>query len=300
MKIIFFGTSAFAARILTFLLEHKINIAAIVTRIDKPRGRSLHLLPPPVKETAQKIAPHIPLLQPIKASTPEVADQLRTYQPDLFVVVAYGEIIKQLILDIPRHGAINVHASLLPKYRGAAPMQRCLMHGESETGVTIMQMVLGMDAGDILEMATLPIPEEMTLGELDLKLSEIAGPALLKVIKDLSRIKPLEQNHSQATFAPKITAEEEKIDWNKSAEEIHNLIRALSPSPGAWSLVEIGGEKKRMKIKKSKVIKGEPNPKDWIVPCGQGSLCLLEVQLEGKKTLPAQDFLRGVQKPYFI
>lgn len=182
-------------------------------------------------------------------------------------------------------------------------MQRCLMNGDAETGVTIMQMVLGMDAGDILEMVKISVPEEMAFGELDMKLSEIAGPALMKVIHDYAKglVKPMPQNHAQATFAPKIRADEERIDWKKPAEEIHNQIRALSPAPGAWSWVEVGGERKRMKIKKSKVVQEAPHPKDWVIACGRGSLILLEVQLEGKKTLSSDQFLRGMpQKILFL
>lgn len=290
MKIVFFGTSAFAARIFSYLVHQGANIVAVVTRTDKPRGRSLQLLPPPVKEEALKTG--LPIHQPAKASTLEFAEVLKSYNPDLFIVAAYGEIIKQFILDIPRFPPINVHPSLLPKYRGAAPMQRCLMDGEKETGVTIMQMVLEMDAGDILEVVKILVPETMTWGELDLKLSELAGPALLKVIQDLEKgtVKRTPQDPAKATFAPKITPEETQIDWNRPKEQVHNLIHALSPSPGAWCWVEVGGEKKRMKIKKSLIAK---DPDGWIVH----GLKLFEVQLEGKKSLTAEEFLRGLNHP---
>ena len=153
MNIIFFGTSNFASTLLDCLLKHQLNIVAVVTRTDKPQGRSLRVSSPPVKELIQKNYPDLPLLQPLKASTPEFADLLKKYNPDLFIVAAYGEILKSFILDIPFMGAINVHGSLLPKYRGAAPIQRSLMNGDPETGVTIMKMVLEMDAGDMLEKA---------------------------------------------------------------------------------------------------------------------------------------------------
>lgn len=301
MKIIFFGTSAFAGRLYSYLIKNNVNIVAVVTRQDKPRGRSLQVTPPPVKEVVLQQTPNMPVYQPPKASTPEFAETLKNHQPDLFVVVAYGEILRPMILQIPKLGCINVHASLLPKYRGAAPMQRCLMNGEKETGVTIMEMVQEMDAGDILEMVKIPVPESMTFGELDHKLSEISGPALFKVIQNFKSIPHIPQNHTEATFSSKITAEEEEIKWNRPAREIHNLVRALSPSPGAWCWVQINNDKKRLKIKKTEVaaMHGSPgknlifDKKQWIVACGQEALRLLEVQLEGKKTMPIEEFLRG-------
>jgi len=281
--------------VLRFLVEHDIEIAAVVTRPDKPQGRSLRVLPPPVKETAAALLPHTPIHQPVKASTTEFAQQLQGYRASLFVVVAYGEIVKKIILDLPPLKCLNVHASLLPKYRGASPIQRCLMHGDKETGVSIMDMVLEMDAGDVYEMVHTQIPEEMTFAELDLKLSELAGPALLQTIKNLEAgtAKKTPQDSSQATFAPKLSPEEEMIRWNRSAREIHNLVRALSPAPGAWCYVDIGGEKKRLKIKRTQLSPLAAAKNAWIIPCSEGFLQILEVQLEGKKTMPASDFLRG-------
>lgn len=305
LRIVFFGTSAFAARIYSFLIQHSFNIVAVVTRIDKPKGRSLQFSPPPVKEKAIEITPQMPIHQPLKASTPEFAEILKNYHPDLFIVVAYGEIIKQNILDIPSWGCVNIHASLLPKYRGAAPMQRCLMQGEKETGITLIKMELEMDAGDILEVVKIPVSAQMTWGEMDEELSKVAQPALTNVIQKIEKgtIQRTLQQHALCTFAPKIIASEEEIHWNKSAYEIHNLIRALSPLPGAWCFVEIKGEKKRLKIKRSEVIynlKGRSgqilsfSPEEWIVACGEDALKLLEVQLEGKKTMEAATFLRGL------
>ncbi len=307
-KIIFFGTSAFAAEVLSYLLKEGENIVAVVTRPDRPFGRSLKSSAPPVKVALEKLGSTLPLYQPEKASTPEFAATLQSYAPDLFVVVAYGEIIKRNLLDIPKLGNINVHASLLPKYRGAAPMQRALMDGCKETGVTIMEMVLEMDAGDILEMVKLSIPENMTLGELDKELCTLACPALVQVIhaKEEGSIQKIAQNPSHATFAPKITPLEEKIDWNRPARKIHDQIRALSPRPGAWCFVEIGGEKKRLKILRTKFApekSGKPGSflsfdakEGWVVACGEGALALLEVQLEGKKAMPVDGFINGIRQ----
>lgn len=307
MRIIFFGTSNFASILLDCLLKHKLNIVAVVTRTDKPQGRSLKVTAPPVKELIQTAYPSLPILQPLKASTPEFADQLKKYKPDVFIVAAYGEILKDFILDIPPLGAINVHGSLLPKYRGAAPIQRALMNDDPETGVTIMKMVLEMDAGDMLEKASVQLSPSTTFGELEETLSKLSCPVLIKVIAQLKEAAahPIPQDHSQATYAPKISSAETEIKWNRPAAEIHNLIRSISPQPGAWCWVQVGAAKKRLKIKRSEVAQeqgyfGENivfSDKEWIVACGTGALKLLEVQLEGKKSLPIHEFLRGFQQP---
>ncbi len=308
MKVIFFGTSSFAARVLAFLIEHNIDVQAIVTRVDKPKGRNLEVSHPPVKQTALKICPQIPLLQPLKASTPEFAQILQTFDADLFVVVAYGEIIKQNILDLPKRCCINIHASLLPKYRGAAPMQRCLMDGVAETGISIIEMTQQMDAGDILAIQSIPVPLNMTLGELESQLCSLGCELVLKVIREIraGSCRKQPQDHAAATIAPKITAEEEVIDWTKSAQDLHNQVRALSPFPGAWCKVFLGNQEKRLKIKRSIV---EPelhaqtgtilqfSKEGCIVASGSGALRLLEVQLEGKKTMLIGDFVKGVHQP---
>jgi methionyl-tRNA formyltransferase len=309
MNIVFFGTSPFAANLLECLLRHKLNIIAVVTRTDKPQGRSLKVSAPPVKELILKSYPDLLVLQPHKASTPEFAEQLRKLNPDLFIVAAYGEILKSFILDMPFLGAINVHGSLLPKYRGAAPIQRCLMNGDLETGVTIMKMVLEMDAGDMLETAKISLTPNTTFGELEELLSKIACPALLKVIQHLKdgTLHPNRQNPLEATFAHKITSAETEIKWNRPATDIHNLIRAISPHPGAWCWVQVGADKKRLKIKRSEVAIDHSDgyfgenlvfsDKEWIIACKPGALKLLEVQLEGKKSLPIGEFLRGFHEP---
>lgn len=303
MKVVFFGTSSFAAETLRNLLDHRVHIVAVVTRIDKPKGRRLELSPPPVKESILKNYPELPLLQPSKASTPEFAQVLRSYDPDLFVVVAYGEILRPSILEIPRRGCVNIHASLLPLYRGAAPMQRALMEGAVETGITLIEMSAQMDAGDILAMQSIPVTPEMTLGDLEPKLCALGSNLVLQYISDLEQghVCRYPQDHSRATFAPKIAPDEMRIDWKCKASVLHNLIRALSPIPGAWCVINIGGEKKRLKIKRAVVSeeRGVPGDtlrrsvKEWVVACGEGALSLLEVQLEGKKTMLIGDFLRG-------
>jgi methionyl-tRNA formyltransferase len=214
------------------------------------------------------------------------------------------------LLSLPPYGCINIHASLLPKYRGAAPIQRCLMAGENETGITIIEMVLAMDAGPMIEKAAVAIAENMIFGELEQELRKAACQALDRALKAIAenRIIRVMQDEKQATFAAKLLSKEEKIEWDQPAATIHNLIRALSPSPGAWSSIYIGGQEKRLKIKRSLLrsdLVGQPGDilfltkEALVVACGEGALQLLEVQLEGKKTLAISDFLRGLANATF-
>ncbi len=292
-SIVFFGTSAFAAHVLEQLLARGHPILAIVTRPDRLQGRRLEMGPPPVKEAALRLAPHIPLFQPLKASSAEFASSL--VSADFFVVVAYGEIIKQNLLSMPRLGCINIHASLLPSFRGAAPMQRALMAGCHETGITIIEMTPQMDAGDILAQEAIPIPESMTLGELEALLRPLAVRLVCDVIEGTAVKIP--QDPTQVTLAPKLTPEEERIDWSRSAAAIHNQVRALSPLPGAWCQLRLGETVKRLKIKRSRVCL--PDQKGWVVACSEGFLELLEVQLEGKKEMSAAECLRGLHNSFY-
>lgn len=305
MKIVFFGTSSFAAEILFCLAQSQMAVIAVVTRPDRLTGRSLKLSFPPVKQAALEL--NIPVFQPEKASSLEFVEHLKVLQADLFVVVAYGEIVRKEVLDTPSLGCINIHASLLPKYRGAAPMQRCLINGEKETGISIIEMTPKMDAGDVLAIEKISIPFEMTHGELEKELCALAQRMILQVIKHFEdgSVRKSPQNHSQMTIAPKISAQEEKIDWSLDSIVLHNLIRALSPSPGAWCLIEIKNQRKRLKIirafpEKSQ-LSGKPGSlvrldKGWGVICGQGVLRLIEVQLEGKRAMSAVNCFNGLQQ----
>lgn len=302
LKIVFFGTPPFAADCLEYLLDHHIEIVAIVTQPDRPKGRSLQVTPSAVKSMILEKAPYIPIFQPEKASTPEFIEQMAAFKADLFVVVVYGQILAQKLLDIPPLGCINVHPSLLPKFRGAAPIQRAIMAGETETGVSIQKLVRQMDAGDVIDVTTFPIPPDMVFGELQAKLLDLAKPLLLHVIhkfeKGMPGAKP--QNPDFVTFAPKIEIEEGEIHWDRSSQEIHNLIRAFSPRPGAWVWIHIQNEKKRLKILRSKIVEGQGSPgellsQEPVIACGQGALQLIEVQPEGKKAMKAADWMRGMQ-----
>jgi methionyl-tRNA formyltransferase len=299
---VFFGTPQFAKTILAYLLEQGVDVAAVVTRPDKPRGRSNKPAPSPVKEFA--LLKNIPLYQPSKASEPEFAAFLKSLNVDFFIVAAYAEILKDFILEIPRLCCLNVHGSILPKYRGAAPVQRSIMAGERETGVTIMQMAVKMDAGDILAIRKTPIPLEMTSGELMDVLADLGKVALWEVMQQIEKgsAHPIKQDAAQATLAKKIIPEDAEVDWSVPSDVVHNQIRGVTPNPGAWCWVEIKGDKKRLQIKKAlpSPIKGQPgeilskNRSELVVGCGEGSLSLLEIQLEGKKTMVAEEFLRGI------
>ncbi len=309
MKVVFFGTPPFAAKLLKALFNKGISVVAIITKPDKPQGRSKKLLFPAVKETALAHFPHLPLFQPEIVSAPEFIPTLAGFNADLFVVVAYGEIIKQHLLDLPRLGCINVHASILPKYRGAAPIQRAIINNEMETGITIMQMVRKMDAGDIIRIAKVPIGKDTTYGELEEELCEASVEPLLAVLQEYQKgIIPDHhpQDPSEVTFAPKIELEDCQIDWNRPAKELHCLIRGVNPEPGAWCYVTIKGEKKRLRIILTTLIEdtsGLVKPAGTllkydktgiIIACGNQALQLLELQLEGKRCMNAKEFACGI------
>jgi methionyl-tRNA formyltransferase len=307
LRIVFFGTSAFAASLLTFLDDALgCEIVAVVTRQDKPQGRNLELLPSAVKKFVLESTLSCPLFQPVKASTDECAEELKKLKADLFVVVAYGEIIKQNLLDLPRFGCINIHASLLPRYRGASPIHRAIMNGEKETGITIIEMVQALDAGPMLNKEAVSIGENENLSEVEAKLIEAACRAVLKTIEQIADSKVVKepQDEKLATYAPKLSADEERIDWKRSAREVHNLIRAFSPQPGAWCKISFGNTEKRMKIYRTEVLEEysgaagqvlEKSKNALIVACGSGALKLLEVQIEGKRSMQIKEFLQGVQ-----
>ena len=308
-KIVFFGTPDFASHVFSHLLENKILIVGVVTQPDKPKGRSLQLTPSSVKKVCPE---NIPLFQPNRSSDPEFIENLRSLAADLFVVVAFGQILPQKLLEIPPLGCINVHASLLPKYRGAAPIQRALLNGDLETGVSIQKMVKELDAGDVIDEVKIPLPLEMNFGELEASLCNLSKDLLMHVLEKYEQGVPKAraQDAALVTFAPKIAPEELKIDWRRSNFEIHNQVRAFSPKPGAWCSVLIQGETKRLKIlttqmsdQKAQIGQIVPDQK-LIVGCGQGSLILHAVQPEGKSKMSGSDWLRGfknsAQPPVFI
>lgn len=301
MKTVFFGTPAFAADVLEFLIKNGVSVSAIITKPDRPKGRSGSPLPTPVKIVGQKHG--IPVFQPPIVSELAFAPTLAAFDADLFVVVAFGEIIKQHLLDMPRSGCINLHASLLPKYRGAAPIQHSIINGEEKTGVTIMHMVKKMDAGDVIKMAEVPIGPNDLFPEIEKKLCEVGSKTLLEVIRafEAGPVESFPQEEAQATYAPKIELEECEIQWTRPAAQLHNLIRGVSPEPGAWCFAKIRGEKKRFKIFATEVVKGAGKPGEvlvygkegLVIACGDQALHIKEVQMEGKRAMSAEEFMRG-------
>lgn len=307
MKIIYFGTPKFSADILTYLFEKKINISAVVTQKDYIRN-NVEIFSE-VKRTALLKLNTNDILQPENASAPVFLQQLKTYKADLFVVVAYGQILKDELLKIPPLGCINVHASLLPKYRGAAPIQYSILNGEKTTGITIMKLVRKMDAGPIISQKEIEIKDDMIFSDLHDELCNIAKPLLLEVLQKFEKneIKLIEQDESKVTYAHKITKELREINFNNDAKIIYNQIRAFADEPGAFCKISINGNSKDLKIFKAKILDLQLKQKEVkfendsiIVGCNKNSLELLDVQLEGKKRMKIFEFLKGIQRKISI
>lgn len=302
MNIVFMGTPDFSVPCLKALIESGENVCAVFTQPDKPKGRGMKMLPTPVKEVA--LTHNIPVYQPKSLKSGEDADKAREIltelSPELIVVVAYGKILPTYILELPKYNCINVHASLLPKYRGAAPIQRSVLDGEKETGVTTMLMAEGIDTGDMLLRRSTPIGENETASELHDRLSLMGAELLLETVAAVKSgsLTPQKQDDSCSCYAAMITKDMCRIDFTKSASEIHHLICGLSDYPCAYS--ELDG--KRLKIYRShlcdKTYNSEPgtivNAESFTVVCGgKSAVCFDEVQIEGGKRLDTADFIRG-------
>ena len=306
MRIVFMGTPDFAVGSLQALCESgKHEILAVVTQPDRPKGRGNKLLQTPVKEYA--LAQGLTVYQPQKVKTLEFVELLHGLQPELIVVAAFGQFLSKEILELPKYGCINVHASLLPKYRGAAPIQYAIIKGEKESGVTIMQMDIGMDTGAMLDKVVVPIEENTTMGELHDALREQGATLLLQVIDKIAAGTAVAepQDNEQATYATLLDRSMEHIDWSKTAQEVHNLIRGFNPAPSTFTKLPNGKSLKiwgsKMTDKSSAAAAGtviETGKHSFFVACGEGVLEITEVQPESKKRMPAQVFLngRGVQE----
>jgi methionyl-tRNA formyltransferase len=300
------GTPDFAVGSLQALCESgKHEILAVVTQPDRPKGRGNKLLQTPVKEYA--LAQGLTVYQPQKVKTLEFVELLHGLQPELIVVAAFGQFLSKEILELPKYGCINVHASLLPKYRGAAPIQYAIIKGEKESGVTIMQMDIGMDTGAMLDKVVVPIAENTTMGELHDALREQGATLLLEVIDKIATGTAVAepQDDAQATYATLLDRSMEHIDWSKTAQEVHNLIRGFNPAPSTFTKLPNGKSLKiwgsKMTGKSSAAAAGtviETGKHSFFVACGEGVLEITEVQPESKKRMPAQVFLngRGVQE----
>lgn len=293
------GTPEFAVPSLDKLVENGWNVVAVITAPDKPKGRGQKLIPSPVKEAALKH--EIPVLQPTNLKSPEFLEELKSYQADLQIVVAF-RMLPEVVWSMPPMGTFNLHASLLPNYRGAAPINWAIINGEKETGVTTFFLKHEIDTGSIIHQEKTPILPEESLGEVYEKLMNIGSELVVKTVEDIAKgeVKPLPQDESKALHhAPKIFKETCKIDWENSAESIHNLVRGLSPYPTAWT--ELEG--KVCKIYQSKVFKTDlssipgkiyTDEKTYLrMGTSAGQLEILELQLEGKKRMKTEDFLRG-------
>lgn len=301
MKIIFMGTPDFAVGTLEAINRAGHDIELVVTQPDKPRGRSGKLQMSDVKQYA--VAHGLPVYQPERVRDKDAIEGLREYEPELIVVAAFGQILPGEILDMPKYGCINVHASLLPKLRGASPIQTAILEGEDETGVTIQQMGEGLDTGDIISQRSLPILVDDTGGSLFDKLAELGAKLAVDTIDDIEngRICPVPQDESRATYAKKIEKHMGKIDWSLDALVIERMIRALDPWPSTYTHID----GKLLKIWRASAVTVSSDKKsipgtvtgvsgDSIaVSCGKGSLLVKEVQLEGKKRMEVHDFLLG-------
>lgn len=301
IRTVFMGTPEFALATLQGLLDFGLNLRAVYTQPDRPKGRGNQLTAPPVKKLALKhgIAVH----QPLKLRDPAVVEELRTTAPDLIVVVAYGQILPKSVLEIPQYGCINVHASLLPRYRGAAPINKAIIDGETETGVTTMYMDVGLDTGDMLIKRTTPIGPLETAGEVHDRLALLGREAMAETLRNLcaGTLMAEKQDEALSNYAPMLKKEDGLIDWGRSAQQIHNQVRGLDPWPGAYT--HLRGEVLKVARTAPEAGSGEPgtvlaaDAAGVRIACGEGVLLVGELQLPGKKRLAAADFLRGCALP---
>jgi methionyl-tRNA formyltransferase len=296
MRIVFVGAGAIGLPTLQALLKSEHEVVGVVTQPDKPVGRAQSMEPTPIKKAMQGTA--VLILQPAKIKDQQAIEQIRALKPDVIVVMAYGQILPRVVLEIPEIACLNLHASLLPRWRGAAPIQAAIAAGDQETGITVMYMDEGLDTGDILLQRTIDIRPDETGGSLHDRLAQIAPDALLESLRMLAKGSPprIPQDNNVATYAPKLKREDGKIDWSQPAETIERKIRAFNPWPGAF--MEIGGQ--NLKIFSAAVVDvhGEPreilrSDEELVIAAAKGALSFYQVQLEGKRRMSAVEFLRG-------
>ena len=302
LNIIFAGTPDFAAQHLQALLDSEHNVIAVYTQPDKPSGRGKKLQASPVKQLAE--AHNIPVYQPKSLRKEEVQVELKALNADVMVVVAYGLILPEAVLKAPKYGCLNVHGSILPRWRGAAPIQRAIWAGDSQTGVTIMQMDIGLDTGDMLHKVYTDILPTETSASLYQKLAELAPPALLEVLNGLEnqQFKPEKQDDDLANYAEKLTKEEAKLDWNLLACQLERNIRAFNPAPIAFLTVNVNGNEERIKVYQANVLPHQEKVLGTVIAFDKtglkiatqdGVLNITQLQPQGKKPMSVQDFLNG-------
>lgn len=303
MRIVFMGTPDFAVSALEAIVNSGHEVAAVVTQPDKPRGRGKAVLMPPVKEKALELG--IPVCQPLKVREESFMIQLRAFAPQIIVVVAFGQILPKQVLELPEYGCVNIHASLLPKYRGAAPIQWAVIDGEKETGVTTMKMDVGLDTGDMLEQVKITLDEKETGGSLFHKLSVLGGELILSTLKKIENgsVMPVPQKDEGSSYAKMLDKSLGNIDWNRDAVSIERLVRGLNPWPSAyttwkgsmikiWSAAVLEGAETKEGLP-GQVI--EVTKHTLLIQTGSGVLSVKELQLQGKKRMDIESFLRGYQ-----
>lgn len=299
MRIVFAGTPDFAATALKALLEAGYNLVGVYSQPDRPAGRGRKLMPSPVKQVALDAG--IPVFQPVSLKPEDAQQELAALKPDVMIVAAYGLILPKAVLDIPTHGCLNIHASLLPRWRGAAPIQRAIAAGDAETGITIMQMDEGLDTGDMLLKTSTPIHADDTGGSLHDRLADMGGKAIVEALVQLanSELAPEPQNDADANYAHKLSKEEGHIDWSRSAIEIERLIRAFNPWPGTFT--DLGEQRIRLHQASALDQSSDKLPGTVIsreregveVACGTGTLKVTSVQLPGSKAQSISDLING-------
>ena len=298
LRLIFMGTPDFAVPTLLELVAQGHAIAAVYTRAAKPAGRGMKLQPTPVEQEARRLG--IPVLTPTTLKTEDAVAEFRAHDADAAVVVAYGMILPQAILDAPQYGCFNLHASLLPRWRGAAPINRAIMEGDAETGVMVMKMDAGLDTGDVAMAERMAITDAMTAADVHDALARLGGDLMARAMGALERgkLQLTKQSDEGVTHATKIEKAEARIDWNKPAHAVLRHIHGLSPFPGAWCEMAIEGEQVRVKILRCEMADGSGVSGDMLddrltVACKQGALRILELQRAGKQPMKAEEFLRG-------
>jgi methionyl-tRNA formyltransferase len=298
LRLIFMGTPDFAVPTLLELVAHGHEIAAVYTRAAKPAGRGMKLQSTPVEQEARRLG--IPVLTPKTLKTPEALEEFRAHRADAAVVVAYGMILPQPILDAPKLGCFNLHASLLPRWRGAAPINRAIMADDAETGVMVMKMDVGLDTGDVAMAERLAITDNMTAADLHDALAPLGADLMVRAMGALERgsLRLTKQSEDGVTYAAKIEKAEARVDWSKPARAVLRHIYGLSPFPGAWSEVDIDGGPVRLKILRCELAKGAGAPgavldDDLAIACGDGAIRILELQRAGKAPMKTTEFLRG-------
>jgi methionyl-tRNA formyltransferase len=298
LRLIFIGTPEFAIPTLLELVAQGHEVTAVYTRAAKPAGRGMKLQQSPVEQEAHRLG--IPVKTPSTLKTPEALDQFRAHGADAAVVVAYGMILPQAVLDAPRLGCFNLHASLLPRWRGAAPINRAIMAGDAESGVMVMKMDAGLDTGDVAMAERLPITDTMTASDLHDALAPLGGDLMARAMGALERgtLQLTPQAHEGVTYAAKIDKAEAHIDWNRPAREVLRHIHGLSPFPGAWCEMPLEGAPQRVKILRCESAAGSSEPGTVLddhlaIACAQGALRIRELQRAGKQPMKAEEFLRG-------